>query len=131
MEEPNSKNTQNMAWWIISLAISVVCCAILFVLFANSLMNIKIDSVGTKDRVERAEQDISILKAQVDILRHRNSVQQIQILPPPGSAPANGVGAAPGQIPDGVVGATIRNLEGGGIPTASDPIEPPAPRPTK
>ena len=87
MEENTPKNQQNVSWWIISLAISIVCSAIMFVVFASYVVNVKEVVAINKVRLDMAEQRLGYLSNEVDILRHRTTVQQIQIMPPAGTPP--------------------------------------------
>jgi len=81
-----SQNTQfngNMSWWIISLAISVVCCAILFVVFAGYLVDIKEGISTSKMRLDLVDQRLNEMNADLENARRRSTVQQIQVIPSP------------------------------------------------
>ena len=88
--------SQNIAWWIISLAISVICCAILFVVFASYLMGIKDNLYALKLRMDMAEQQDNHMSNDIDYIRHHMAPQQIQIMPAQG---------APAVTPEAAVGA--------------------------
>jgi hypothetical protein len=95
METMASRPVQNTGWWITSLAISVVCCAIIFVVFAGYLVEVNkslaVSSATTNVRLEMLEQRQNQLNSDIEVL-HRHSVQQIQIMP--GSASNSEVPAA-------------------------------------
>jgi hypothetical protein len=72
---------QALNGWISSLAISVVCCAILFVVFAGYLIDIKDADTVTRVRLETIEQRLNIMTNEVDDVYHRANIQQIQLIP--------------------------------------------------
>lgn len=88
-DEPN--NPQNLSWWIASLAISIFLCAI----FAGYMFDIKEDLKNAKIRDEIMEQRMDVMASEVDMLRRRTMVQQIQIVPSDKAAPAAAEGPAP------------------------------------
>ena len=67
------QKTQLIISWIISLAMSVVCCSILFVVFANYLNDIK-KSISTENmqlaqmalNEERLLSEIQVLRREID-----------------------------------------------------------------
>jgi sensor histidine kinase regulating citrate/malate metabolism len=67
------QKTQLIISWIISLAMSVVCCSILFVVFANYLNDIK-KSIATENmqlaqmalNEERLLSEIQVLRREID-----------------------------------------------------------------
>lgn len=77
----SNASKQNTAWWISSLAISVVCCAILFVVFASYLVDVKEDLALTRMRFDMVDQRLSTLTSEMENLYRRTSVQQIQVIP--------------------------------------------------
>ncbi len=119
MEMHETKTGQNTLWWITSLAISVVCCAVLFVVFASYLFDIKESVAILKDRYDIVSHRMDMMNMEVENLRRRNTVQQIQILP---AMNGGGMGAQPVVIPnsDAQGGVTV-------LPAApSVPAMPPA-----
>jgi hypothetical protein len=81
MDTVENRNTQNISWWITSLAISVICCAILFIIFAGYLMDIKSNLSENRLRIDIAERRASEFSTEIDSLRRRTTVQQIQVVP--------------------------------------------------
>lgn len=53
MDNDQPKTQQTVSWWITSLAISVACCAILFVIFANYLNDIKTQLAAQNTQLEQ------------------------------------------------------------------------------
>ncbi|HUY68424.1 MAG TPA: hypothetical protein VMV79_03895 [Alphaproteobacteria bacterium] len=98
------RTNPNVAWWISSLAISVVCCAILFVVFASYLVDINkgmaVLTATTDVRLQALEDRQNQLSADLENMRRR-SVQQIQIVPAnaPQAAPPAAKAPAPAPLP--------------------------------
>lgn len=112
MDLNSDKNPQNTLWWITSLAISVVCCAIFFLILVCYLVDMRketaISMAVENVRLEVLEQRLNRSEGDVENLRRRTTVQQIQVvpsstpvqlpvsvLPSPETAPAPAPTAAP------------------------------------
>ena|ERR1700722_2325559 len=85
MDSPEPKQTNTISW-ITSLAITVTCCAVQFVLFAGFIFDLK-ESIGIlRIRSDLMNERIKETDVELENLRHHALVQQIQILPPPNGA---------------------------------------------
>jgi len=84
MSVPDPKD-HHTASWITSLAISITCCSILFVIFAGYISDWKESLVAMRVRFEAVTERMNEMTSEMDNLRHREQVQQIQILPTPGN----------------------------------------------
>jgi hypothetical protein len=115
MDEMNYKG-QSTSWWITSLAISVVCCAVLFVVFAGYVFDMKETMAALRMRIEMTDQRFADVNAELETLRHRMTVQQIQVVPSP-------TGAAV-QLP--VSTMPVAPAAGISLGTAAPAITPPA-----
>lgn len=81
--------------WIISLAISIACCAILFLIFANYLEDVHRDISIANVRIETLEHSVKQNMDAVEYLRHLGIVQANpaalgagEALPQPEQSPA-------------------------------------------
>ena len=83
--EPNDSNSTT--WWISSLAISVVCCSVLFVVFAGYIFDLKEGIAVEKIRIDMMNERMNQIDAEIENVRHHSSVQQIQIIPMPAGTP--------------------------------------------
>ena len=102
----NGKNA-NTSQWIVSLAISIVCCAGLFVIFAGYLMQLHDQSSVTTVRLEALQERQNQLSMQIDAIRHPITIiqspsGQMQVAPQNPAAPQ----AAPQAVPE-PVGAPV------------------------
>jgi hypothetical protein len=86
----------NMTWWISSLSICVVCCALLFVVFASYIFDLKTSFASANLQIEMLSQRQRELINTVESIQRRNLVQQIQII---SAAPAAAAAALPTAIP--------------------------------
>lgn len=90
MSNDSSQAPSNTAWWITSLAISVVCCAVLFVVFAGYLFGFREKLLVVETKLSMMEQRNAQLVMEIDNISRRAHVQQIQIIPPTlSSSPQN------------------------------------------
>lgn len=114
----------NTYWWITSLAISVVCCAILFVVFAGYLFQVKEDVAVAKVRSDITESRINEMALEIQILNRRSTVQQIQIIPAAGAQGQTGA-----ETPDAAAAAVTSTPAPAPNPQApaAAPASPPAP----
>ena len=69
MYEQENKLSPAAASWIISLAISVACCAVLFVVFAGYLSDIKKTLVATNEQLQQMAARDEALMAQLKLMR--------------------------------------------------------------
>ncbi len=121
MDTSNSSK-QNTAWWISSLAISVVCCAVLFVIFASYLVDVKENMATTKMRFDTLDQRINLMSTEMENLYRRTSVQQIQVIP----------SSTPVQLPVSVMPAVTPSTQPAAAPVpAPSPVPVPVPVPAK
>lgn len=67
-EDPRLKTA---LWWITSIAIAVVCCSSLFVLFANYLVDMKAELRDVNARLSILEERANNASATIDLLRAR------------------------------------------------------------
>lgn len=122
MDPLNDKNSSNISWWIASLAISLLVCTA----FAGYLFDIKADLLHSKTRDDIIEQRLDMLAGQVDNLRRREIVQQIQVVPPPPDTNIQlpeVIPPTPGKQPS----AALPQAQESGTPApAPAPAEPPA-----
>jgi len=81
MEASDPQDYRNTNWWITSLAISIVCCAILFVIFAGYLVDVKENLAVSRMRSDMMEQRLNTMTTEMENLYRRSSVQQIQLIP--------------------------------------------------
>jgi hypothetical protein len=70
-EEDAAARFQNTVWWITSIAISVVCCSVLFILFASYVAEIKNDIRETSLRINSIEQREDAILTDVEIMNKR------------------------------------------------------------
>lgn len=122
MEPLDSKNTQNnTSMWITSLAISITCCAILFVVFAGYLTDIKQNIASGNARIEQmaANQDALLLEIQA-LNRALATAKQIET--PAASAPT--AEPTPPPVPEAVPAPAA---SAPATPAVTPPAMPPAP----
>lgn len=81
MEESNEKNTQSISWWITSLAISVACCAVLFVIFAGYLGDIKKQIANENEQLAQVALHEEKLLAEILSLQHSVTSGQVPVAP--------------------------------------------------
>jgi hypothetical protein len=99
-ENPQSKNT---IWWIISIATSVVCCSILFVLFASYLVDVKADIQDNTMRIHAMEERQDRILTNIEILSKRGVAPGVPqpgaaiLAPAPTSEAAPATNLAPGE----------------------------------
>ena len=96
MDNHDPNHQHSTLWWITSLAISVVCCAVLFVIFAGYVVSIKEDLSMARLRGDMAEQRLNLVNTQIEMLFRRTAglaVAGAPKLAPPASA--NDLGTVP------------------------------------
>ncbi|MDD5585509.1 MAG: hypothetical protein PHY92_00940 [Alphaproteobacteria bacterium] len=98
--------------WITSLAISVVCCAALFLVFAGYMMDLHEKTGWITSRLEFYMERQNQLTTEVDILRRQALVMPLA----PAAVPPSVPNAAPNVAPPPAV-----------QPNAAQPVETPAP----
>ncbi|MGE0108614.1 MAG: hypothetical protein AB7S81_02445 [Bdellovibrionales bacterium] len=67
----NSQLPKVVAQWIVSLAISIVCCAILFLLFSTYIVDIKERANMTEIRLEMLQEKYNQLTTDMKAMRHK------------------------------------------------------------
>ena len=74
---PNEVSTkiQVAIWWITSIAVSVLCCSILFVLFASYLVEVKEAGEENQVRIKTVEERESRILEEIELLRKHVVVQ--------------------------------------------------------
>jgi hypothetical protein len=87
MDTPERKNSENTVSWITSLAITITCCAVQFVLFAGYIFDLKESISILRIRSDLVDERLKETTLELEALRHHSNVQQIQILPSPTGAP--------------------------------------------
>ncbi|MER2520056.1 MAG: hypothetical protein ABTQ34_05130 [Bdellovibrionales bacterium] len=81
MDNAQTTTQGNTTWWITSLAISVVCCAILFVVFAGYLFGFREKLLVVETKLSMVEQRNAQLSMEIDNLHRRAPIQHIQVMP--------------------------------------------------
>jgi hypothetical protein len=80
MDSPD-RSRDYILWWITSLALSVVCCAVLFVVFAGYLMEMKENLTVHRIQVEMLDQRMSLISTDVRDVRRRSAMPKNEIEP--------------------------------------------------
>jgi len=129
----NNEEPRLMAQWIVSLAVSVVCCAVLFVVFAGYIVDLHDALTLTTVRLEVAQEKLSSVTNEVETLRRAVMPQSMQKAEPQKTdaplAPQAAVPEAPSSQP---VAPTqdAKPVEGVVSPAASGaPVVPPSTKP--
>ncbi|MBV8549270.1 MAG: hypothetical protein JO126_07430 [Alphaproteobacteria bacterium] len=115
MSDSNEKQTA-FTLWIPSLAVSIVCCSVLFVVFADYLADVKESISGAQARVELLERRTNQLRLDISLMSKR--------LPPPpvAATPAvPDVAATPAAAPAADATAPAAPTA---VPTTITPAEP-------
>ena len=92
-----SAKLQNLLWWITSIAVSVLCCSVLFVLFASYLVDIKNSLRNNNDRITIVEDREEQILSEVSLIR-----KHVVLIPsqPPAPVPVPPAPPAEGQPVD-------------------------------
>ena len=61
---------RNTGWWITSLAISVTCCAVMFVIFGGYVADLRKDIAAQDVRIEELSQQQNTIMSEMDAIRH-------------------------------------------------------------
>ncbi|MGB9154000.1 MAG: hypothetical protein WCD70_13050 [Alphaproteobacteria bacterium] len=114
-----SSKIQNALWWITSIATSVVCCSVIFVLFASYFVDVRQDIKEGNIRINAIEEREDKILSEIEIIRKHTMPLPGQAVETPGVPAAAPVApmpvAAPAPTP----------------PDAAMPVvTPPAPAPT-
>ena len=90
MEEtpPTATYAQNVMWWLVSIAVSVVCCAVLFVLFASYLVEMKADLKDSATRINLVEEREDRILSELETMNKRGLASAPVAAPAP-AAPAS------------------------------------------
>lgn len=105
---PQSKPMQAhiVAQWITSLAISVICCAVLFVVFASYIVELNETHNLMVVKVEAMQEKISLMHNEMSVLKRQPLVQINTTTPPVVSATPDANlqdQPAPPPVPDSVL----------------------------
>ena len=84
MQDHDPQHQHNTLWWITSLAISVTCCAVLFVVFAGYVVSMKEDLALARLRLDMTDQRLSLVNSELENLYHRAA----PMVTPTSAAPA-------------------------------------------
>jgi len=114
-----SAKIQIAIWWITSIAVSVLCCSVLFVLFAGYLVSVKQSIELTQSRIDTIEKRETTILSEIELLRKHVTIQ------PPVTV------AAPATAPASTVEAPVASPAPIAVPAAPTPVEVPAPAPAK
>ena len=87
MSNDITAKVQIAIWWITSIAVSVLCCSILFVLFASYLVEIKTEVKDSRIRIQTVEERENRILEEIELLRKHVVVQA----PPAAAATSNGI----------------------------------------
>jgi hypothetical protein len=79
---------QNALWWIASIAVSVLCCSVLFILFASYLVEVKADVRDNNIRLNVIEQREDRILAEIEMI-HKHDIM-VAPAAAPTSAPSEG-----------------------------------------
>ncbi len=73
-----SVKPQNFFWWIASIAVSVLCCAVLFVVFAVYLCDVKSSIKANEDNIALIQQREDRILAEIELLRKNSQISPTQ-----------------------------------------------------
>lgn len=129
MSSDISSKIQNALWWITSIATAVVCCAIIFVLFASYFVDLREDLREGNLRINAIEEREDRILAEIEVLRKHTVAQPaadssatstgVSVTSPPSNA-APTVATLPPPIPS-------VSSDGQGAPSVAVPsLAPPA-----
>jgi len=92
-----SAKIQVAIWWITSIAVSVLCCSVLFVLFASYLVDVKAAVKDSQTRIATVEERETRILEEIELLRKHVTVQPPLTVQQPetSAAPTAAVPAAP------------------------------------
>ena len=137
--EKNNKvllQTQVIAQWITSLAISVVCCAILFIVFAGYIVKVQEANNLLTVKIEYLEERYRMLSDEVTRVHRAPQIVQIMSRPSVAAPAAGAIGSeavplmsvpAPIVPEGGVVGEVVPAARGP-APVAPTPTPTPTPK---
>ncbi|MDE1900885.1 MAG: hypothetical protein KGI37_04470 [Alphaproteobacteria bacterium] len=90
---------QNALWWIASIAVSVLCCSILFVLFAGYLVEVKQDIKESDMRINAIEEREDTILANIEALRKHDAGAVTAV-------PADNAAGSPAAVPEAAPSVT-------------------------
>lgn len=70
MDNNNKKVDRTQTWWIIGLALTVTFCALMFVMIAGYISDLRKDLNVQDAKIEEIAEQQSILVSEIDKLRH-------------------------------------------------------------
>ena len=71
MSVEESSKFRNTLWWITSIAVSVLCCSVLFVLFASYLVDMKEDLRENSMRISALQESQNRLMTSIEMMSKR------------------------------------------------------------
>jgi|GEM_PF-5919706 hypothetical protein len=77
VEMPVNK-IQIVLWWITSIATSVLCCAVLFILFANYLVDVRASVRDNNERINIVQEREDRILAEIELIRKHTVLQATQ-----------------------------------------------------
>jgi hypothetical protein len=103
--ESHTHGNQTIMWWISSLASSVVCCAVLFVVFAGYFVEVKQNIEASKVQLDTIDQRLTVMTAEMEAMRRHMPVSASVAPASPAPAAAAPIAvtpptAAPTTIPE-------------------------------
>ena len=121
-----SSKIQNALWWITSIATAVVCCSIIFVLFASYFVDIRQDIKDGNIRIHSIEEREDRILAEIEMIR-KHGLGPMMTSPPAAEAPAAPAQAPAAPAPEPAVETTPTPLAPTAAPAAEAPAVAPAP----
>lgn len=126
--------SQSVSWWIASLATSVLCCSILFVLFASYIVDVKtmVEDTGIRigaiqDREDKILAEIQMMRKGLASSAVAPDAQPAGDLVPVPAAPAAVEGATTGAVPSPLAFPASEAGKPSDVPTTVAPAAPAAP----
>jgi uncharacterized membrane protein len=123
---------QSLLWWVSSIAVSVLCCSMLFVVFASYMVEIKASVQNNNVRIESVEAREDKIIFELDALQKRIApvaAPPVAVAPPATTAPASDA-TAPVITPPAVPAASAPAMPEATAPIAPTPLSsstPPTP----
>ena len=91
MSSDVSAKLQVVLWWITSIAVSVLCCSILFVLFASYLVDVKASVRESDERLSLIEMRQNRILGELQLIRRHAVFHSSENAQPVPVGAANGV----------------------------------------
>ena len=116
--------TQIVAQWITSLAISVICCAVLFIVFAGYIVELQSSNNLLTVKLEHLEERHTMLMNEFMLMKRPPQIVQMQ--PPAALAPPQTQPVAPAASPELAVSPSAPAPAAAPSPVTVNPVPPPA-----